>query len=170
MPVLEYGESLRLVVGELTRRDQLELSRDALHAGLSDLDGLDVLIWINNQVASRAIHSVQVLEGGAWAALAAGDERAILTPDGTTFGVSFPMRPALLDGLPASFADRLMTAVKDSNAYIIGYLDFLPAAATATTDATSSAPPSASVPSTPPNAAATSRPTKTTGRSATPTT
>ena len=148
MAVVVWKDKVKIVVGELTRRAELQMANEVerIVAALpDDATPEQFAASLDELVAVLATRSIQVCIDGVWLPVDAGHARTVDLGEGDTFTLNFPPVAAEMASLPGSLYEQWLNAAANENTRV---QDRFLAAITGLASTTStSAPPSGDAPS-----------------------
>lgn len=124
MGVVEWKDCIKIVTGELTRSEFLELARDVqkVVVALKDMDDEAVGMHINDIVLVKATREVYLKNGtGDWHPIGG---RKSFEFDGVEYWVELPPTSEMLNALPMSLTLRWAESAANDNKYITQSLFF----------------------------------------------
>lgn len=118
MAIVIWKDKVKVVVGEISRKSELQLA----NAMSRDVDGLgadatvgDFSEWLDEMLGSYATRAVQVFEDGAWRTLSSGETVTVESSEGDTFPLTYPLTRAAFKDLPGSLYEDWLNAVGAEN-------------------------------------------------------
>ena len=121
MAVFEWNGLVRITVGEISRAGQLDLwvmySESEWHEKktLTGVDYTRQLTETDAMVAAAATRKIEVCKGGKWVTLNPDDKHTVITPDGDSFELSYPVPYATINTCPRSLGDQWIEASVERN-------------------------------------------------------
>ena len=148
MPAFEWKDTLRVVVGEITRGQQMAIWREIADGELKDLNVIDQQERIAEIVAAYATKSVSVRNGKGWKPV---DSHVVIESDDVAIEFDLPLTNDGLSNMPLSLARDWMTTALEANGGLTAIINFISLPRTNSTQGsaiTSESEPSSEAPTT----------------------